>query len=301
MQILIPHAFSHIKLPNGISATIFDGDVDELPPNLDEIEIYVPSYMGGDGIYNAIDKMPRLKWLQLLTAGIDRALPFMREGVTLCNAKGVHDDATAELTIALILTRLRGIDATIRAKNQGWSTRKTRPSIFGAKVTIIGAGSIGRRIATLITAFGGLPTLVSKGGHNDTIAFNVCEEVVRNSDIVVVVVPLTSETKGLIDANFLAMMPNNSLLINVARGEVVVTADLYKEVSSGRISAGIDVTDPEPLDPSHPLWECENVVITPHVGGATKSFYIKATELLEDNLARISRGETPKNVIEGSY
>lgn len=301
MELLLPKAFSGASIPSSMNAHFFDAEYDDLPETPEIIDIYVPTYMGANRAYEVIDYLPNLKYILLLTAGVDKALPYIRPGVTMCNARGVHDGPTAELTLALALASYRNLANFIRAKNDAWSLRKPSPTLHGANVVIIGAGSIGQEISRLFLAFGAQTHLVSRTAHDGVTPLNQAETMINEADIVVVVVPLTEETTNLIDSKFLASLKNGALLINVARGEVLDTEALVVELSQERISAALDVTNPEPLPKDHPLWDLNNCIISPHVGGATDSFFPRAQKLLEQNLHLIAGGREPQFVINGDY
>lgn len=301
MLAYLPKNFSSAKTPPTIEVEVFDGDVDPSPASLDKVEIYVPTYMGSAGVYEIIHDMPNLRYIQLLTAGVDKVTPFMREGLTICNARGVHDLGTAEHTLGLILASMRGIVETVRAGNSGWSTRRIRPTLFNSAVTIVGAGSIGREIGRLIEALGGKVSFVSRSGSNGTIAFGQADELFRSADLVVAVVPLTNETRSMFGASFFSKIKDGALFVNVARGEVVDQDAMIESLRSGRFNAALDVVTPEPLPAESELWTMKNVIITPHVGGATRSFFYKGISLIEENLSRFAQGQEPLNVIHGDY
>ena len=301
MLVLLPRAIAGINLPEGFRSVVFDAERQELDSDTREAEFYVPAYMGSSRIFEVIAEMPKLKYVQLLTAGIDNTVGYIPPGVTLMNARGVHDSSTAELALALTLASLRNITGFIRAGSQAWSARSGRPSLYAKEAAIIGAGSIGHEIARVFGALGARCTLVSRTGSGDSLRLDESGPMLARADVVVLVVPLTASTRHLADAAFLANLKDGALFVNVARGEVADTEALLAEVSSGRIQAALDVTDPEPLPVDHPLWTEPNCLISPHVGGATDAFIPKARELVEENLARIAGGERPLNVIEGDY
>ena len=124
-------------------------------------------------------------------------------------------------------------------------------------------------------------------------------DLLPQHEVVVLACPLTDATRGLVDAAFLAAMPDGALLVNVARGPVVVTADLVAELGRGRLRAALDVTDPEPLPPEHPLWRVPGVLISPHVGGDTQAFPPRARALLREQLERLAAGREPLHVVRG--
>ncbi|MDA8373724.1 MAG: NAD(P)-dependent oxidoreductase [Actinomycetota bacterium] len=301
MLVLLPRAIAGINLPEGFRSVVFDAERQELDSDTREAEFYVPAYMGSSRIFEVIAEMPKLKYVQLLTAGIDNTVGYIPPGVTLMNARGVHDSSTAELALALTLASLRNLTGFIRAGSQAWSARSGRPSLYAKEAAIIGAGSIGHEIARVFGALGARCTLVSRTGSGDSLRLDESGPMLARADVVVLVVPLTASTRHLADAAFFANLKDGALFVNVARGEVADTEALLAEVSSGRIQAALDVTDPEPLPVDHPLWTEPNCLISPHVGGATDAFIPKARELVEENLARIAGGERPLNVIEGDY
>jgi phosphoglycerate dehydrogenase-like enzyme len=117
--------------------------------------------------------------------------------------------------------------------------------------------------------------------------------------VVVLTVPLDDSTRGLVDADFLAALPDGALVVNVARGAVVDTEALVAELTAGRLLAALDVTDPEPLPPGHPLWSAPGVLLSPHVGGATSAFRPRAVRMLQEQLSRLSTGEPPQGIVVG--
>ena len=301
MLIYVPPLFRDLRVPNGFETTVYDAQRDEVPGNAELVEFYVPSYMASKKVFEVIEHMPQLRFLHLLTAGVDSALPYCRPGLTLINAKGVHDSSTAELTLALALASLRGLDSFIRAGNQTWDLRRSRPSLFEKDVAIVGAGSIGNEIARIFSALGAKTSLISRSGQRGSVPLSEADDLLGRADIVILIVPLTQDTYHLGDAKFLSLLKDGALFINVARGEVVDTQALVNELTAGRIRAALDVTDPEPLPQDHPLFKLENCIITPHVGGATDSFIPKARQLLEENLERIAVGLEPLNIVQGNY
>ncbi len=301
MHLIIPPEIADIDLPDGFDKTIYDARRDPLPSTAAVAEFYVPSYLGDSATIEVIAEMPKLRYLQLLTAGVDKALPYLRDGLTLMNARGVHDSSTAELTLALVLTSLRNIAGYLRLGPQQWSVRHTEPSLFNKEVAIIGAGSVGSEIGRVFSALGARVEMISRSGSGSSRALRDADDLLHGADIVILVVPLTSETRHLADKTFFAKLKTSALFVNVARGEVVDTDALVSELQIGRLSAALDVTDPEPLPSDHPLWKLHNCIITPHIGGATDAFLPKARRMVSENLERLSRGVEPLNIIHGDY
>lgn len=258
----------------------------DLSANLSKVGFYVPVYMGPRDSLELIAQMPNLEVVQLLTVGVDAALEYVPEHVSLCNAVGVHDASTAELAVALVLASLRGIDDFARAMPHGEWIHDRRSSLVDRNVLIIGAGGVGQAIAHRLIPFGAEVTLVARSQRTGVVASSELPSLLPEADIVVLAVPLNMHTSGLVDESFLSRMREGSLLVNVARGGVVDTQALVRHAQQGRIRAALDVTDPEPLPPEHPLWRIPGVLISPHVGGDTSAFLPRARALVEQQISR---------------
>ena len=258
----------------------------DLSANLSKVGFYVPVYMGPRDSLELIAQMPNLEVVQLLTVGVDAALEYVPEHVSLCNAVGVHDASTAELAVALVLASLRGIDDFARAMPHGEWIHDRRSSLVDRNVLIIGAGGVGQAIAHRLIPFGAEVTLVARSQRPGVVASSELPSLLPEADIVVLAVPLNMHTSGLVDESFLSQMREGSLLVNVARGGVVDTQALVRHAQQGRIRAALDVTDPEPLPPEHPLWRIPGVLISPHVGGDTSAFLPRARALVEQQISR---------------
>lgn len=266
-------------------------DVVPGPGDVGGVRFYVPPYMGGPEGFAVMSSMPLLEVCQLPTAGYEHALPFVPEGVMLCNAGGVHDASTAELAVGLILARLRRIDHMARAMTSGTWIHDRYEALADKHVVIIGAGGVGRAIASRLEPFETQVTLVARSAREGVRAITDLGELLPQADVVVLAVPLDSATRELVDAAFLARMSDGALIVNVSRGGVVDTEALLTEVSSGRIQAALDVTDPEPLPGNHPLWSTPGVLISPHVGGNTSAFAPRMRRLIGEQIRRWRDGQ----------
>ena len=262
-----------------------------------EITFYVPTYLGGRPALELTKKMPNLKVLQVPNAGYDDALEFLRPGITLCNGRGIHDDSTAELAVGLTIASLRGFATFVRDQDKGEWVNKNYESINDRKIGIVGFGSIGSTIARMLSGFSVEIVAFTQSGRDNTIAITDLDKHLPTLDVVILILPLTKESKHLFDARRLALMKNGALLVNVARGPIVDTQALIKELNSGRITAGLDVTDPEPLPKDHPLWKAKGVLISPHVGGNSSAFEKRARKLIESQLNLLVQGKPLNNVI----
>lgn len=270
----------------------------------DDIELVVPPYMSNPKRLARLAELPKLRAVQLVTAGYEHALPYLPDGVQLANGRGIHDTSTAELAVGLALAAQRGIPQAVRAQDQGeWARLAGLPSLADRRALIIGYGSIGVEIAKrLVPMEVSMTAVASRARAGDEIVDSVhgideLPELLPEHDVVFLIVPLTEQTRHLVNADFLARMPRNSLLVNVARGGVVDTDALVAACASGQVRAALDVTDPEPLPADHPLWSTEGVLITPHIGGASTAFEPRALRLLRHELARFAAGRQLRNLV----
>lgn len=265
--------------------------------DLSEITFYVPTYMGGRPALELTKKMPNLKILQMPNAGYDDALEFVRDGMTLCNGRSIHDDSTAELAVGLTIASLRGFADFVRNQDKSSWVHVRNQSINDKRVGIIGFGSIGSTIAKMLSGFSVEVIPFTQSGRDNTIAISNLDKHLPTLDVIILILPLTAESKHLFNAQRLALMKDGALLVNVARGPIVDTNALVRELNSGRITAALDVTDPEPLPSDHPLWKAKGVLISPHVGGNTSAFEKRARRLIESQLQLLAEGKSLNNVI----
>jgi len=273
------------------------------PPRGDEIAFVVPPYFASTE-WERLRLLPGLRVVQLLTAGYDNVLSALPAGVQLANAAGVHDASTAELAVTLTLSSLRGIPEFVAAQGRSqWLPLGLRSSLADKKVLILGYGGIGAAIARRLSGFEvSLTAVASRARVGDELVDRVhgvdeLPALLPEHDVVIVIVPLSDATTGLVGRDFLASMRDGALLVNVSRGKVVDTQALLEATSTGRIRAALDVTDPEPLPDDHPLWQVPGVLISPHVGGATSAFAPRAVALLREQIAAFA-GERPlRNVV----
>ena len=284
-------------LPDEYDIEVVDATV-AVPDSVSEVEFYVPAYQFSRRVVDVIAEMPRLRVVQTLTAGTDHIRPAIPDGVTLCNAAGVHDAATSELAVGMMIAAQRRFAELVRAQDRGAWDMRMSSSLADRRVLIIGAGRIARAIERRLGGFECEVTLVGRTARPGVRGIDELPTLLPAAEIVVLIVPNTDQTRGLVDREFLAAMPDGALLVNVARGPVVVTDALLAELTSGRLRAALDVTDPEPLPPAHPLWSAPNVFITPHVGGAASSLWPRAHALVGAQLRRLATGEPLANVVD---
>lgn len=285
----------------GVDAVLFDGL--GAPPRND-IEVFIGPYDARPHAFDCLGDLHSLKAVQLVTAGYEHVLPTLPPGVVLANGAGIHNTSTSELALALTLASQRGIPDFVRAAQTGtWQHTADYPSLADRNVLVLGYGEIGRAVARRVLAFEASVTAVaSRARSGDDLVDTVhgtdeLPALLPGHDVVIVVVPLTDSTRGMVDASFLAALPDNALIVNVARGKVVDTDALLAECRSGRLRAALDVTDPEPLPSDHPLWTLPNVLITPHVGGASSAFWPRARRFVDEQLRRYVAGDGLQHVV----
>ena len=271
---------------------------------------------------------PHLKGVKVIQApwaGVDTLLSLFPPGVILCDARGVHDIPAAEWALAAILAMEKFLPLFIEMQRQGkWaagqqaqqidasSPMKLSPTkikdppapindVADSTVVIVGYGSIGQAVEIRLAPFGAEFLRVARTAREGVFPLSKLDDLLELADIVVLTTALTSETRHLMDAKRLAKMKPGALLVNAARGPLVETEALLGALQERRIRAAIDVTDPEPLPPGHPLWSAPNLLITPHVAGDSPNFMKRAFKLASEQAERYARGEPLLNVVSGEY
>lgn len=278
-----------------------------------EIEFWIPP------LYRkfAEPQLARLrgvKVVQSLLAGVDWMLPLLPAGVTLCDGQGVHDMPVAEWVVGGILAALKQFpEFRDRQQQQFWdgqliggkflSDQEPPPyrilgeELAGKKVLIVGYGGIGAAIEARLTAFDVEILRVARSARPGVSAVAHLPQLLPLADIVVLIVPLTPETRGMFNTAMFARLKPGALLVNAARGPVVDTDALLQALDANQIRAVLDVTDPEPLPTGHPLWSAPNCFLTPHVAGSTPGFFIRGYRFAAEQTRRYLAGEPLANVV----
>jgi phosphoglycerate dehydrogenase-like enzyme len=266
--------------------------------DLDDVTFYCLPYMGDSASIAMIARLPALSVVQSLSSGVDEVLDALPPRATLCNGRGLgHEEGTAELALALILASLRGIGSfASQQAGRRWSHRRTE-TLDGKRVLLAGYGAIGAEVERRLTPFGASVRRVSRTPADGVHGLGHLEELAASADILVACIALHASTRGLVSAPVLAALPDGALVVNVARGPVIDAAALTAELSSGRLRAALDVTDPEPLPAERPEWGMPNVLITPHIGGDTRAFADRAPGFVAAQARRHLAGEPLANVV----
>lgn len=250
---------------------------------------------------------PALKWIHSLSAGVeDFTQPQVTEGkILLTNSRGIHGIPISEHVLAMMLSFSRGLHQFVKNQAQSKWQRVPLSELRGKTMGLVGLGSIGREIARLGAAFGMRVLAVKRSPGppseevNRVVTLEGMEMVLRESDYLVIAIPLTAETRGLIGPKQLAVMKPTAILINIARGDVLDEGALITALEQGRIAgAGLDVFETEPLPPHSPLWQMENCLITPHTAAQSPQYMSRATDLFCRNLDAYIKGEPLPTLVD---
>lgn len=285
------------EVPDGVELVTWDLTG---PPPAAHLDIVVPPYMsGGTALHALADVTTGL--VQGQSIGFDHVAEHLPPGHLFANAKTVHETSTAELALGLMIASQRGIDRAVRSAAAGrWDPFRS-PSLADRRVLIVGYGGVGVALETRLLASEAVVTRVARTAREAPTGhvhgFDELAGLLPDAEIVVLTVPLTEDTRGFINAEALAALAPGSLVVNVARGDVLEPEALLREASSGRLRFALDVTSPEPLPDGHPLFALENVLITAHVGGATSAMMPRMAALLRRQIDHLIAGEPFENVV----
>lgn len=302
LDVLLPDDYAARELGDipGLRCHVFDG-VGDIPDTARECTVWVPPFLATLDAAAVIAALPRLEVVQLVSAGAEKFVDVVPEGVVLCNARGAHSGATAEWIVGAILASVRQFPRFLAAQARGVWDNPWNDELAGRRVLVVGAGDIGRALGARLAGFDVDVNYVARSAREGISAVTELPTLLPKHDIVVLLVPTTPETIGLVDADFLAAMPDAALLVNAARGPVVDTDALLAELNRRRLHAALDVTDPEPLPEGHPLWAAPNLLLTPHTAGSVPRAGIKALAVVRAQLERLLAGKPLQNVVSGGY
>lgn len=258
-----------------------------------------PTYVGIESLAAALSMATNARLVQLLSLGSEGVAEHLPPHAALANAAGAMEHQTAELACTLLLALSRGIPAF--AQQTSWANSRT-PGLWGKRVVVLGHGGVGREVVRRLEPFEAEIVRVARTGRaleDGTLIHPVSAlaAVASGADALICTVPLTEETAGLVDGGILAVLADGAIVVNVGRGSVVRTEDLVAELQSGRLSAALDVTDPEPLPEAHPLWSLPNAIVTPHVGGNTDAMRLLLHRIVAEQIVRVGSGDAPENII----
>jgi phosphoglycerate dehydrogenase-like enzyme len=289
---------------DGVRAVRYDESAgpEGLPPEAADAEVLVPGFLAQDAAARMIGACPKVRLVQLLSAGAEKFVGHLPEGVALSDCKGAHGGVTAEWVLATVLAVVRELPAFVRNQLTGHWDQHITDTLLGKRILLVGAGDLAEQTSRRLAPFDVGPiTLVGSRAREGVHGTDELPDLLPQADVVVLLVPLTDATRGLVDAAFLAAMPDGAILVNAARGPVVQTDALVAELVAERLRAAVDVTDPEPLPADHPLWSAPNLLLTPHVGGSVPGHLDRAYRVVVTQLEAVRDGGDPPNLVVGQY
>ncbi len=283
----------------GVELVVWDPLEQPQPDGLLDLVVW-PYALGGGEAFGAVD-VSRVGLVQLQSLGYDGIADHLGEGGRVANAVGVHEESTAELAIALALAALRQVPAHVRQQDAHDWRKAFTSSLIDRRVMLLGHGGIGTQLARRLDGFGcELVRVASRARDEEGVRVHGVDELAEllpTVDVVMVAVPYGPATHHLVDASFLAALPDGALVVNVARGKVADTDAVLAAVP--RVQYASDVFDPEPLPADHPLWDAPGVLVSPHVGGMTSAMRPRIERVVRGQLARLRAGEPPADVVVG--
>jgi phosphoglycerate dehydrogenase-like enzyme len=271
------------------------------PAGVESVSLFVAGYSTTATPVADLARMPNLKVIQVLTAGVEAWLDRVPSDVVLCSGQGIHGGSTAELALAGILNHRRELSRFAASQRRGEWEKHATAGLRHCRVLVLGAGDIGDRVASAARTFDADVTVVARRARPGVHELAELPALLPDADVVVLALPNTPETTGLVDAAFLAALPDGALVVNVARGALVVTEALLSELNRQRLFAFLDVFEVEPIPAGDPLWSAPNLVITPHIGGGTTGWAQDAERLVHDQVGRFLRAEPLANVVSDGY
>ncbi|MBD8023115.1 2-hydroxyacid dehydrogenase [Microbacterium sp. Sa1CUA4] len=291
------------------------GDLGALPADVDLVvwpmdgpaprprfDIVVPPYMEMATVLARLEGVPT-RLVQSQSIGYEGVEEVLPRGLTFANAATVHETSTAELAVGLAIAAQRHLDRFAVDTAAGrWQPVFTQ-SLADRRVLLLGYGGVGKAVAARLAPFEvQLTAVASRAREEDGMPVHGVDELpslLGAAEIVILTLPGGDATRGIVDDAFLAALPDGALVVNVGRGSLVDTDALVDHVRRGRVRAAIDVVDPEPLPPGHPLWSLPGVLVTPHVGGASSAMGPRIARLVRSQIDRMLAGEEPRNVVLG--
>jgi phosphoglycerate dehydrogenase-like enzyme len=263
----------------------------------DRIDLVVPPYMSARDVVARLEGV-ETRLVQSQSIGYEGTEELLPPGIVFANAATVHETSTAELAVALTLAVQRELD--VFARQHDW-TRAFTQSLADRRTTVLGFGGVGKAIAARLRPFEvKLRAVATHARTEDGVEVAALEdlhEVLADTEVLILALPASERTRGIIGDAELSALPDGALVVNVGRGTLIDTDALVDHVRGGRIRAGLDVTDPEPLPADHPLWELPGVLISPHVGGASTAMQPRMVALVRRQIAHLLADEEPENVV----
>jgi phosphoglycerate dehydrogenase-like enzyme len=286
-------------LPGGVDVREVpaSGDIDDRPQRAD----ILISAFDPERTIEILPQLADLRLVQTLSAGVDTLIEHIPPGVVLCDGSRVHDASVSEWVVMAMVAMRRHLPECVLSQRDTTWRRSGGADLDGATVLILGYGSIGRALEQRLLPFGARVVRVARREREGVHGVDELQGLLGDADVVVILLPLTAETRGMVDAGFLAAMRDGALLVNAARGPIVDTDALLTALRSERIRCALDVTDPEPLPDGHALWSAPGALITPHIGGAVEALFGRAWRFAAEQVRRYIDGEPLLNIVSQGY
>jgi phosphoglycerate dehydrogenase-like enzyme len=300
--VLVPYdeGVAALRQVPGLNPVRYDPD-GPLPDEAATAQVLVPPFLASAQVVRLVERLPELRLVQLLTAGAENWIGRLPAHVALSDCRGAHGGATAEWIVAVLLAVYRELPGFVRSQDERrWDQHFTQ-ELAGKRALLVGAGDLAENTARRLAPFEVSTTLVGRRPRDGVHGIDEVHDLLPGHDVTVLMVPQTDQTRHLVDARFLAAMPDGAVLVNAARGPVVDTDALVAELQAGRLRAALDVTDPEPLPAGHPLWSAPGLLLTPHVGGSVPGGMRRAFAVVAEQLAAYARGDEPPNLVTDGY
>jgi phosphoglycerate dehydrogenase-like enzyme len=300
LKVLVPHGLGleGADVPATIEAVYYEPGAPWPGGHLDATVVVV-GYEDAPAVGARFAELPNLRLVQTLNAGYEQWLPLLPEGVMLSNGRGAHGGSSAEWVMAALLTIYRELGLLAKRQSDGVWRPKVTETLIGKRVVVLGAGDLAVNLAARLAPFEAEVTLVGRRARTGVHALADVDRLLPHADVVVAMLPDDESTRHVIDAEFLAKVPDGSVIVNVGRGGSVDTGALLAELTAGRLRAALDVTDPEPLPEGHPLWSAPGLLLTPHVAGSTEGAWQRAWAVAVEQIEVFAGGDRPPNLVAG--
>jgi phosphoglycerate dehydrogenase-like enzyme len=298
LKVLVPQGLG-LETTAGPFEAVFYEPGEPWPPGHEDATVVVVSHVNAAAVGARVGELPALRLIQTLNAGYEQWLPVLPEGVLLSNGRGAHGGSSAEWVVAVLLTIYRDLRLFAAQQSDGVWRPKDTDTLIGKRVVVLGAGDLAVNLASRLAPFETEVTLVGRRARPGVHAISDIDALLPDADVVVAMLPANASTHHVIDAEFLSKLRDGTVVVNAGRGGSVDTDALLAELTSGRLRAALDVTDPEPLPAGHPLWSAPGLLLTPHVGGSTAGGWARAYALAVRQIEVFAGGGRPPNLVAG--
>jgi phosphoglycerate dehydrogenase-like enzyme len=298
-----------VLVPDDLGAKVLDGSPRLAPIRYEpgapwpadgrDAEVVVVGYENAPAVGARFAELPALRLVQTLNAGYEQWLPWIPSGVSLSNGRGAHGGSSAEWVVAALLSIFRELRSFGDQQIANvWEHRSTE-TLIGKRVVILGAGDLAVNLAARLAPFETEVTLVGRRPRAGVRSLDDLPALLPHTDVLVAMLPADASTYRLVDDEVLAMLPDGAVVVNAGRGGAVHTDALLAELTARRLRAALDVTDPEPLPPGHPLWSAPGLLLTPHVAGSTEGAEDRAWTVARTQIECYADGDVPPNLVAG--